>query len=111
MKMIIIDRILNQGIQMCLETFVETNTEFTVQNIAEHLNKIKWGGKDTWYAEYIEMYLDNLRGNASAIVIQNLIISRFWTVTAPQTVTIVNSARIFNGIKSGWNILKGRLGR
>ena len=32
MKMIIIDRILNQGIQMCLETFVETNTEFTVQN-------------------------------------------------------------------------------
>lgn len=103
-----IDNTINSGLQLCYETFMETNTEFVIKNITEYLNKIKWAGKDTWTGEYLETYLENFRGNANTMIVGNLMALSF-AKQCGRTITVFNSQKLFNFGKNQWNRLRTRL--
>lgn len=67
--MSVFKRGLEDGIDLAIETLNETNIEVTIVAVTKQLNKMKWLGRDDWASEYIEAYVDNLRGNINGRVI------------------------------------------
>ena len=103
---ILFERMVNQGIIVAVDALVETSVEVSTISIASKLNEIKWAGKDNWASDFLESYIENLRGNLNSAIIGNLMSSRIARIQG-ESYAIFKMEKISNGLGSLWDKFSG----
>lgn len=106
---ILFERSVNQAISVGIDSLIETGTEVTIVAVANRLNEIKYLGKDNWASDFLESYIENLRGNLNSVIIGNLMSSRIARIQG-ENFAIFQYDNIKSGISGLWSKFENVLG-